>query len=68
MKAWCKAAAIAKRVAIQTGQHEKGRRYGRLMKAVGAGAKFVASPSPLFFRLCYHAGILTLSNQDGATV
>lgn len=60
MKAWRKAAAIAKKVAVKTGKHQRGQRYGRIMKAVMGGASFKAPPTPLFFQLAAHGGYIKL--------
>lgn len=56
MKAWRKAAAVAKKVALEQGKHERGRRYGRIMKAVMGTVAFKPVPSVLFQRLAIRAG------------
>jgi hypothetical protein len=58
VKAWRKAAAVAKKVALAEGKHERGRRYGRFMKAAVGSVVFKPVPSTLFQRIGIHAGIL----------
>lgn len=58
MKAWRLGAAAFKAEALRQGKHEHGTRYGRLLKAIKGQTNFKATPSPLFYNICFHAGIL----------
>lgn len=57
MKAWRLGAAAFKRETVKQGKHQRGARYGRLLKALGS-MTFKAVPSVLFQQLGIHAGIL----------
>lgn len=58
-KQWRTLAAPTKADAIKRGLHERGRRYGRFVKALAGMTKVKALPSNLFLNMAANAGLIT---------
>lgn len=61
-KQWRARAGSAKRMAINQGLHEIGRRYGRFAKMVFGTQKLTGQPSDLFINIALNEGILKLTS------